>query len=135
MTFKILCIYGSGPSFIKGRKSKRRGILRCRRNLREFYVCFSKRRILGFGVNLRPILRVPLSTHRNTCSEIKWCDFNFSRDKRVFCYNQDSVEQYPFLSIFNDYNRISKLLLTVIALSKSAPSPYWLRCSSTHVST
>ena len=70
MTFIILCIYGSAPSFTKGRKSKRRRKLRCRGNLREFYVRVTQRRILGFGVNLRLILRVPLSTRRNTHSEI-----------------------------------------------------------------
>ena len=42
---------------------------------------FIKRRILRFGVDLRQNLRVlNVDTGRNTRSEIKWNNFNFSRE-------------------------------------------------------
>ena len=53
---------------IKACKSKRRRNCKRRPNLREFCV-FTKPRI--FWVDLRQILCVPLSTRRNTRSEIK----------------------------------------------------------------
>ena len=96
---------------------------------------------------------MPMSTRRETRSEIKWCNFNFSRGH--FIINKILWNRYPFLNLFNDYNlKLSlwnrypflnlfndynlKLSLVYNYCSPKeliqAPSLYWLRRNTTHLS-